>query len=325
MKDVFLAVSQGATIEVLKDLGGTEIVKLTPCHITPFLAGRTLWLIGDSHSKALYKALQCFLLDFWNHQECRTTPDWAAQEQLYNLPAAKGQSKCIHLFNGGRICMVHAVLGTSLVNNNQIAAGGVLPLLHQRFARQNDIFYVNFGVWHKKTDAWKAAFTPALEALGQYYQANKRQWPHLLFWETPAEHPKDRAQSSCMAMRGYTYDRVTSMLSVDPATRMDVKGWSSGASFNAQARSILTRYNIHIVPSYNMSVPLHDNHIGLVMNPELDCLHYCQNGLPQAWVYNLFRALRNGRGAVQALRTRDVTLEASRAPQFQCIPSNEKF
>jgi hypothetical protein len=66
---------------------------------------------SDSHSKALYKALQCFLLDFWNHQECRTSPDWDAQEQLYNLPAAKGQSKCIHLFNGGRICMVHAVLG----------------------------------------------------------------------------------------------------------------------------------------------------------------------------------------------------------------------
>jgi len=32
--------------EVLKDLGGAEIVKLTPCHITPYLAGRTLWLIG---------------------------------------------------------------------------------------------------------------------------------------------------------------------------------------------------------------------------------------------------------------------------------------
>jgi hypothetical protein len=74
-----------------------------------------------------------------------------------------------------RHCL-HPPTGTSLVNNNEIAGGGVLPLLHQLFARRSDIFYVNFGVWHKKTDAWKAAFTPALEALGQYYQVNS--WLH---------------------------------------------------------------------------------------------------------------------------------------------------
>jgi hypothetical protein len=48
---------------------------------------------------------------------------------------------------GGRICMVHVVLGTSLVSNGQVAAGGVLPLLQRKFSRKTDIFYINFGVW----------------------------------------------------------------------------------------------------------------------------------------------------------------------------------
>jgi hypothetical protein len=70
-------------------------------------------------------------------------------QQLYNLPAAPGQSKCFHLLGkgGGRICMVHMVLGTSLVSNSQVAAGGVLPLLQKKFSRKTDIFYINFGVW----------------------------------------------------------------------------------------------------------------------------------------------------------------------------------
>jgi hypothetical protein len=45
----------------------------------------------------------------------------------------------------------------------------------------------------------------------------------------------------------------------------------------------------------------------------------------QAWVYNLFRALRYARAGIKPLRRRDVSLEAYRTPQFQCIPSHEKF
>lgn len=29
----------------------------------------------------------------------------------------------------------------------QVAGGGVLPLLRQKFAQKQDIFYINFGVW----------------------------------------------------------------------------------------------------------------------------------------------------------------------------------
>jgi hypothetical protein len=36
-----------------------------------------------------------------------------------------------------------------------------------------------------------------------------------------------------------------------------------------------------VIPTFAQSVPLHDNHIGTVMNPEQDCLHYCMPGVPQ--------------------------------------------
>jgi hypothetical protein len=76
----------------------------------------------DSHSKSLYKALQCFLIDFWNHQECETSTDSSAVQQLFNLPERNGYQKCLHLMGpgGGRICIVEVVLGTSFVGNKKV-------------------------------------------------------------------------------------------------------------------------------------------------------------------------------------------------------------
>lgn len=118
-----------------------------PQHNTPLPCAVLLY--RDSHSKTMYRALQCFLLDFWNHKECEVGPDSNAVQQLYNLPAAPGQSKCFHLIGqgGGRVCMLHVVLGEYLVANPSLPSGGVLPLLHEKFASKKDIFYINFGVW----------------------------------------------------------------------------------------------------------------------------------------------------------------------------------
>lgn len=39
-----------------------DALSLGPCHLWPYLDGRTLWLLGDSHVLDLYRALSCFLL-----------------------------------------------------------------------------------------------------------------------------------------------------------------------------------------------------------------------------------------------------------------------
>jgi hypothetical protein len=60
-----------------------------------------------------------------------------------------------------------------------------------------DIFYVNFGAWHRKNNADWANFVPALEALGKDYSQNKGTWPHLLFRENAAIHPKNLDKKVC--------------------------------------------------------------------------------------------------------------------------------
>lgn len=325
------AQAANAFATVGKSLGGGEAARMTPCDLLPYLRGRTLWILGDSHSKAMYKALQCFLIDFWgqdgNHGECETSTDAAAVQQLFNLPERSGYQKCLHLTGpgGGRICFVEVVLGTSFVGNSKIPLGGVLPLLRSKFASQDDIFYINFGVWHKKRPEWWATLRPSLEALGKDFQANKLRWPHVMFRETPAEHPKDPNGQTCSAMRGYNYRVESGTLDIE-ASRINVQGWNSGLSANQAANEILSRYGMHVVPTFAQSVPLHDNHIGTTLNPEQDCLHYCMPGVPQFWVWSLFDAMRAGRAGIRPLSSARIAQESSRPKgRFTCIPNKIKF
>ena len=41
--------------------GWESILTATPCDLWRFVRGRTLWVVGDSQSLDLFKALQCFL------------------------------------------------------------------------------------------------------------------------------------------------------------------------------------------------------------------------------------------------------------------------
>jgi hypothetical protein len=64
------------------------------------------------------------LLDLWdNKQECEASTDAKAVAELQKLPVQKGESQCIHLRDqdGGRICIVHVVLGSLLVENKEVS------------------------------------------------------------------------------------------------------------------------------------------------------------------------------------------------------------
>jgi hypothetical protein len=62
------------------------------------------------------------LLDFWNHQECKPSLDDSANAQLANMPVVPGGANCFHLLElaGGRVCVVHSVKGTNLLNNPKV-------------------------------------------------------------------------------------------------------------------------------------------------------------------------------------------------------------
>eukprot|EP00877_Chromochloris_zofingiensis_P010269 jgi/Chrzof1/5496/Cz16g05130.t1 len=78
---------------------------MTPCDLWQCLRGRTTWIIGDSISKDLMKALKCFMLEFWDLQQYATTNNKTALQQLKMLPG-KEDPLCIHMPHQSRICQV---------------------------------------------------------------------------------------------------------------------------------------------------------------------------------------------------------------------------
>jgi len=175
------AEQRNASIALASKLYGGAPLALSPCDLYPYLTNRTLWLFGDSHTKQLFKALQCFLIDFWDQQECLVSPNATLERALDKLPAAPGESKCIHLLGDGRVCIVGAVLGTSLLDNPQVAGGGALSLVRDQLAAAHDVFVVNFGVWHGKDGAaGMAGFKRALSNLGENYLVGL--WVGCFFW-----------------------------------------------------------------------------------------------------------------------------------------------
>eukprot|EP00775_Hariotina_reticulata_P004106 gene4106-4352_t len=292
--------------ELAKSLNGGEALRLSPCDLIPFIRGRTLWLVGDSHTKSFYRALQCFLIDAWDNQQqlCETSQDAYAVQELRNLPVRAGESQCLHLsgIGGGRICVVFVVLGDALVNNNNVAMDGVLPLLRAKFAKPYDIFYVSFGTWHKKSQEWWNTFRPALHNLGQYYAATKNQWPYLLFRETPATHSPDSSRTKCLDAQGFVYQPWNGALEVAPNVRITAdQAWRLGQTENMIIGSILGKYGVPLVAGFNVSAALADNHIGTVLSKQLDCLHYCHPGVPEMWIWYLYDALRSGKAGITKL------------------------
>lgn len=45
--------------------GWESILRLTPCDVWERLKGRTLWISGDSQSLDFFKAVICFMFEFW--------------------------------------------------------------------------------------------------------------------------------------------------------------------------------------------------------------------------------------------------------------------
>ncbi|KAI8471073.1 MAG: hypothetical protein J3K34DRAFT_244030 [Monoraphidium minutum] len=307
---------------VARKIKGGAPLRLSPCDLFPYLRGRTLWLMGDSHTKGLFKALQCFLFDLWDgKQECSPGADDDLVRRLDDLPLMRGESKCIHLAGGGRVCRVQTVLGASVVGGDpRVPEGGVLKLLREKFASPDDIFLLQFGIWDFKAgvDAGAAALRDALKKLGEDYQRTKKTFPHVIYRETPASHDKDAAHDTCRpASKGWILDYDTGALSVDP-TKRSQSGASAarGGLINGLARDVLKRYRLPVMGGYSYSLPLHGGHVMRRGTAALDCLHYCSFGLGEILVYELYRQLRVGLAGVKPLPE----AAAARAPERVCRP-----
>lgn len=45
--------------------------------------------------------------------------------------------------------------------------------------------------------------------------------------------------------------------------------------------AVPVRYGIPTFSEFDVSVPLHSNHVGIANSPRTDCLHYCHPGVPE--------------------------------------------
>lgn len=291
--------------QLARSLAGGAAWRLQPCELMRYLQGRTTWLIGDSFMKQTYRALTCFLIDFWDHQECEPHTNPATVQELQTLPVEKGQSKCFHLQGpqGGRVCFVHAVLGTSLTANREVAGGGVLPLLRSKFAEPQDIFVVGFNWWHRKKPMWAGTYNVALHMLGRDYQANKGKWPHVLFKGIPAVHEADHAAKVCKPLKGWTFNSAAGRAS-RVSTESGFVAYTlpyAAPNPNTAGDRIIAQYGIPTFSEFDVSVPLHSNHVGIANSPRTDCLHYCHPGVPEMGMWFLYDALQQGRSGVKPL------------------------
>lgn len=81
---------------------------------------------------------------------------------------------------------------------------------------------------------------------------------------------------------GYDYIPGTGRVVLSDTARADTKmQWANGATLNRIARKTLAKYDIPVMPAFNISAPLVDNHVGLRMSASPDCLHYCNPGVPE--------------------------------------------
>ncbi|WIA16302.1 hypothetical protein OEZ85_013003 [Tetradesmus obliquus] len=271
-------------LEVADVVSSGAISAFSPCELHSFLGNRTLWLVGDSHTKNTFTALRCFMLDFWDHSqgECQASSIALLQQQLekaalrghiYNTPP-----RCLHLIGGGRICLVHSPMGTTLLNDDPYDPG-TLQLLHSFFAAAHDIFYISFGRWHSNNcDGVDASYADALEALGGYLQDQRPTFPNVFFAAPLHDH------TSCT--NGAFNDSLGYCL---PATEGGYP-LEFGKTLQRAARDILTvKYGVPLISSYQASLMLHDGHVlpRQTIAGRVDCLHYCRPGMPEIEIWTM--------------------------------------
>lgn len=307
------------------------MLKWSPCDLEPFLRGRTLWLIGDSLTQQMGFALSCLMMDFADDQKtCATGSrrvNKSAVERFQPIDPENHASPCLHLRGpqGGRICLVAAFVAQQLTNStradwgfyvrygNKTMPGGLLPSLRARHAQPHDIFVINVGRHHRhydRPDEYPGRFRAGLRALGRYVQATRKEWPHVLWREVPAQHPasEESGNSACGPLAGFEFNKRTGKVERVPgqAIAFSTRGpsllrnrtWDirqPWPNHDVVAREVLPSYDIPIVPGYDVSVGMGFAHRGD------DCSHSCIPGVPEVQAYELFKALKSGVTGIKPL------------------------
>jgi len=196
-----------------------------------------------------------------------------------------------------RLCLVHTIQGDLFVAPNRTKVG-ILPLLHT-ISEKDDIFVMNFGLWHGETV--RPAYQQYMHLVGDFYNRTKHDFPNQFFMQTPKQHfesadgdyqvgwlAKKQGPFKCQPISGVTLLPDGSLAGDEDSVIAQYV--AAGTWRNIDAHNILHEtYGMPIIPVYNLTVPAWDRHRENFNGQE--CSHFCHPSIPQLWIYQLKLAL----------------------------------
>lgn len=272
-------------------MGWRQVLQLTPCDLFKQFEGRTLWVTGDSMGLDMYKALKCFMYEFWDVEEGDVSiEELEDQEELKQEVSKYMSPTCVLLPRDSRVCYIRADVGGFLIDV-------LLPKFQQYGGQPQDIMVSNFGLHHSSKDDYKATLTRFRE----YLEANSSSLPDVFWQQTPPQHfksfqgeyPGGDPPFECAALPLNLSSDGTMELLVEEGEDPDENAiLLQGGWRNAMAHEVLGEVSgelITVAHTYNHSTPLYKFHRDNGKGHE--CTHYCFPSAPQAWVFGLYRAL----------------------------------
>ena len=111
-----------------------DMLRMTPCDLWEVLKGKKLWVVGDSQALDLFKALECFLSEFWSYE------DW--EQHRLSSPLLAGleqpQPSCLRLLQNTTFCYIRIDFSEQLLHS-------ALPYLLGN-GSPADLLVFNFGL-----------------------------------------------------------------------------------------------------------------------------------------------------------------------------------
>eukprot|EP00887_Chlorella_sp_A99_P007455 scaffold2.g7455.t1 len=292
----------------------SSLLGMTPCDLFRQLAGRTLWLLGDSQMQRSYTTLDCFMAPFLERtEEPRRRADFVTdpaeltqiKERVLDAPASRGLPGCgewcgarggvgdlwcTHLLGGTRICHIRA-------NRAQHIIYDFLPNLRLFNVSRDDILITNFGLWHHKREGDYAALSYQLAG---YHAAHRQELPRTFIYRDSSPQARGAASGSQPAAAcGRLRQPPTRLLCTDsiapqqapyyapPLQHFDI---ANGEFPHPDEASSKLKWPFKCVPikTWNETVPLWDGHVA---EPQVECSHWCHPGAYNIYAWQLWELL----------------------------------
>ncbi|KAL4438162.1 hypothetical protein ABPG77_010523 [Micractinium sp. CCAP 211/92] len=255
---------------------------LTPCDFWRHIKGRTLYMMGDSMMLDFFKAMKCFMFEFWPTLD--NAPLTTNKTLVELLTTSTVEPRCARLVHNTSICYVRT-------DEGQDFHGKALPaLLENNMFSQGDTLIVNFGLHHGTS-----TYQTVLKGFAAFYKQNVGRLPRLFWQQTLAQHfdsPNGEFNGGkppfkCHAIRGFKKLQARPSCSLGGEGAMELEpgysdkyGLQQGLWRNKAADAVMRASGIPIIGSFNESVPMWKAHRDNGQGYE--CTHPCHPAASQA-------------------------------------------